>query len=239
MKDEEHGGRILPRFRGPARLGRSRNLAEIARAFGTAPLASFAPSPCVRRYPSISAQVSSLKVRFPLVELKLTGLDPRARSGNGRRRRSPRIKTVLIFQWLRVNGGLLSARWSARLAVGLGKTIVAAGQPNHATAPRCTRANSPSKTPSASLRFSPGCARLSRAQTLRPAWTKRRRGSTRSRPEHGKEDQESDHGLEFLGDDRLEGVGAERQAPQRRRRSCARSRFATPRGYSLGMTDGL
>jgi hypothetical protein len=31
-----------PRFRGPARLGRSRNLAEIARAFGTAPLASFA-----------------------------------------------------------------------------------------------------------------------------------------------------------------------------------------------------
>ena len=29
-----------------------------------------------------------------------------------------------------MNGGWLSARWSGRLAIGLGKTIVAAGQPN-------------------------------------------------------------------------------------------------------------
>ena len=59
-------------------------------------LASFAPSSSVRRYPSISAQVSSLRVQFPGLELKRTSLDPRARSGNGRSRRKPDITCAAV-----------------------------------------------------------------------------------------------------------------------------------------------
>ena len=73
---------------------------------------------------------------------------------------------------------------------------------------------------------------------MRPAWMKRRRGSTRSRPEQGKENQETDHGLEFLGDDQSSS-GAEARSAKLRNAATGLAQdhwFSTPRGY--GMTDG-
>jgi len=104
-----------------------------------------------------------------------------------------------------LNGGWLSTRWSACLAVGLGKTIVAAGQPNPRHRAALHKGELTLEDAERVVALLTGLRQAFEGADLAARLAKRRHGLTRSRPEQGKEEEESDHALEFLGDDRLGG----------------------------------